>query len=67
MLNPAILVPQDFYLIITLPFLCLKVIKLKRSIKYIGPKIWNFISHNLKIMTCNKFEKHYKSVLLLND
>ena len=29
MLNPAILVPQDFHLIINLPFLCLKVIELK--------------------------------------
>ena len=27
-LNPAILVPQDFHLIIILPFLCLKVIEL---------------------------------------
>ena len=26
----------------------------QRSIKYIGPKIWNSISHNLKIMTFNK-------------
>ena len=39
----------------------------QRSIKYIGPKIWNSISHNLRIMTFNKFKKHYKSVLLLND
>ena len=39
----------------------------QRSIKYIGPKIWNSISHNLRIMTFNKFKKHYKSALLLND
>ena len=38
----------------------------QRSIKYIGPKIWNSISHNLKIMTFNKFKKNYKLVLLLN-
>ena len=29
----------------------------QRSIKYIGPKIWNSVSHNLKIMTFNKFKK----------
>ena len=39
----------------------------QRSTKYIGPKIWNSISHNLRLMTFNKFKKHYKSVLLLND
>ena len=39
----------------------------QRSIKYIGPKIWNSISTNLRIMTFNKFKKRYKSVLLLND
>ena len=39
----------------------------QRSIKYIGPKIWNSISHNLRTMTFNKFKKHYKSVLLLSD
>ena len=39
----------------------------KRSIKFIGPKIWNFISHNLRTMAFNKFKKHYKSVLLFND
>ena len=30
----------------------------QRSIKYIGPKIWNSISHNLKIMTFNKLKKN---------
>ena len=39
----------------------------ERSIKYIGPKIWNCISQNLKTMTFSKFKKHYKSVLHLND
>ena len=39
----------------------------QRSIKYIGPKIWNSINHNLSTMTFNKFKKHYKSVLLLSD
>ena len=39
----------------------------QRSIKYIGPKICNSISHNLRTMTFNKFKKHYKSVLLLSD
>ena len=39
----------------------------QRLIKYVGPKIWNSISNNLRIMTFNKFKKHYKSVLLLND
>ena len=29
----------------------------QRSIKYIGPKIWNSISHNLRIMTFNKLKK----------
>ena len=33
----------------------------------IGPKIWNSTSYNLKIMTFNKYKKHYKSVLLLNN
>ena len=63
MLNPAILVPQDFHLTITL----FKSNRTQRSIKYIGLKIWNSISHNLKSMTFNQFKKHYKSVLLLND
>ena len=39
----------------------------QRSIKYIGPKIWNSISHNLRAITFNKFKKHYKSILLLSD
>ena len=39
----------------------------QRSIKYIGPKNWNSISHILRTMIFNKFKKHYKSVLLLND
>ena len=38
-----------------------------RSIKYIGPKIWNSLSHNLRKITFNKFKKHYISVLLFSD
>ena len=56
-----------FSLIIHLTIPLFKNNRTQRSIKYIGPKIWNSISHNLKIMTFNKFKKHYKSVLLLND
>ena len=50
-----------------LAILLFKSNRTQRSIKYIGPKIWNSISHNLRTMTFNKFKKHYKSVLLLND
>ena len=39
----------------------------QKSIKYIGSKIWNSISHNLRSMTFNKFKKHYRSVLPLNE
>ena len=39
----------------------------QRSIKYIEPKIWNSISHKLRTMSFNKFNKHYKSVLLFSD
>ena len=31
----------------------------QRSIKYIGLKIWNSISHNQRTMTFNKFKKHF--------
>ena len=47
--------------------LTIPLFKSNRTQRYIGQKIWNFISHNLRIMTFNNLKKHYKSVLLLND
>ena len=41
-LNPAILVPQDFHLIITLLFLCLKVIELKDQLNIYRTKNLEF-------------------------
>ena len=50
-----------------LNILLFKSNRTQRSIKYIEPKIWNSISHNLRTMTFNKFKKHYKSVPLFSD
>ena len=42
-----------------------RLVRLKKSFKYIGVKIWNNIDLNIKLLSFKKFKENYKKQLLL--
>ena len=42
-----------------------RLVRLQKSFKYIGVKIWNNIDLNIKLLSFKKFKENYKKQLLL--